>query len=55
MLVGRIATHEAKSAALARLLGLDRSGGIVASVSQAGKSGLSRLIAPKRSQRPAGL
>ena len=55
MLLARPATYEAKSEALARLLGLNRPGGIVASVSYAGKSGFSRLSAGKDVDRPSGL
>lgn len=46
---------EAKSSALGRLLGRDKAGGIIASVSYAGKSGLSRLMPKGGADRPAGL
>ncbi|TPX08170.1 uncharacterized protein E0L32_001934 [Thyridium curvatum] len=55
MLVPRLSSHQAKSEALARILGRDRHGGIVASVSHAGKTGLSKLMTKGRPDAPAGL
>lgn len=49
------ALRDAKSSALARLLRRDRAGSIIASVSYAGKSGLSLLMPKGGIDRPAGL
>ncbi|EFX02509.1 ubiquitin c-terminal hydrolase [Grosmannia clavigera kw1407] len=51
----KAALKEAKSSALGRLLRKDKAGSIIASVSYAGRSGLSRLMPKGGVDRPAGL
>jgi len=55
MLAARYGTHEAKSQAVARLLGADSPAGLLTSVTYVGKRRISNLLAPKRSDKPAGM
>jgi len=55
MLAIRYGTHEAKTEAVARLLGADSPAGLINSLTFVGKRKVSGMLAPRRSDKPAGM
>ena len=55
MIAARYGTHEAKSQAVARLLGAESPASLLNSLAYVGKRRMSNLLAPKRSDKPAGM